>query len=62
MGSGGKEFFHNAELLLPGKCGVLSAVIQREPQATEESHRWFHRGNDDVLLCASLWDSTACGL
>ena len=26
-------------------------VIQREPQATEESPRWFHRGNDDVLPC-----------
>ena len=39
-------------------CGAvqLSHVIQREPEATEESPGWFHRGNDNIPLRSSAGD------
>ena len=42
--------------------GLLSAVIQREPTATEESPGWFHRGNDNAVSSSAVILALRAGL
>ena len=59
MGFHGLRPLNDGEFWLPRPHFLLSF---RGSVATEESPCWFLLGNDDVLRCPCVGDSTACGL
>ena len=41
---------------------TLMHVIQREPEATEESPKWFHHGNDHCLSSSAVILALCAGI